>query len=169
MPGAALVAQYAPDLVLRGPWTQYCALYGARRLTTYGRWPSSARVNANDSMQLKATQQQEKLRAWRSHRRVVGTTAPFWNLPDDVLGGVLDVARLAVQAVLCVYLQLWPPRHGVVYVLVHACTDHQTDQRRSHPARFSREVTDMCRIAAAHTSDEKEKAHQQGSNGSQGH
>src|SRR3546814_13542863 len=42
-----------------------------------------------------------------SHVRIVGAAAALRRDPDDVLGGILDVARLAVDAVLRVDLQPW--------------------------------------------------------------
>jgi hypothetical protein len=45
-----------------------------------------------------------------SQARVSRTAAALWGNPVDVLGRVLDVARLAVHAVLCVDLQPLVPR-----------------------------------------------------------
>src|SRR5258708_39028515 len=46
-----------------------------------------------------------RARRARSHIRVVRTAAPLRGGPDDVLGGVLDIAGFAVDAVLGVYLE----------------------------------------------------------------
>src|SRR5947208_12629151 len=54
-----------------------------------------------------------------SHPRVVRPAAAFGRHPDDVLGRVLDVAGLAVHAVLCIDLQPVAVV-GVLHELVHA-------------------------------------------------
>jgi len=55
----------------------------------------------------------------RLHRIIVGAAPALGHRPLDVLAGVLDVAGLAVQAVLRVYLQPRPAVR-VLVVLVHA-------------------------------------------------
>src|SRR5262245_2068599 len=55
----------------------------------------------------------------RSHVRVVRSSPALGSYPDDVLGGILDVAGLAVHAVLRVDLQLVGAL-GVFHELVYA-------------------------------------------------
>ena len=55
-----------------------------------------------------------------SHSVVTRPTAPFWNYPVDVLRWALNVARLAMDTVLGVYLQSVSISHLLRHIFVHS-------------------------------------------------